>query len=128
MVVGGFCELAPDGRLHNSSALVDGDGVRAVYRKLHLWGEEPRWFVPGDKAAPIVETRHGRIGLGVCYDIEFPELTRGLGLAGADLIALPGELATRSVATRRAADSPLPRRDHRVPEQGLRGRVRPVRH
>ncbi len=89
VVVGGFCELAPDGRLHNSSALVDGDGVRAVYRKLHLWGEEPRWFVPGDDPAPVIDTRHGRIGLGVCYDIEFPELTRGLGLAGAELITLP---------------------------------------
>ena len=89
VVVGGFCERAPDGRLFNSSALVDGDGVRAVYRKLHLWGEEPRWFAPGDRPAPVVQTRHGRIGLGVCYDIEFPELTRGLALAGAELIALP---------------------------------------
>ncbi len=89
VVIGGFCEQGPDGRLHNSSALVDGGGVRAVYRKLHLWGEEPRWFHPGDAPAPVVETRHGRIGLGVCYDIEFPELTRGLGLAGAELIALP---------------------------------------
>ena len=41
------------------------------------------------RPAPVVETRHGRIGLGVCYDIEFPELTRGLALGGADLIALP---------------------------------------
>jgi 5-aminopentanamidase len=89
VVIGGFCELDPDGRLHNSSALVDGAGVRAVYRKLHLWGEEPRWFAPGDQPAPVIETRHGRIGLAVCYDIEFPELTRGLALAGADLIALP---------------------------------------
>ena len=89
VVVGGFCELGADGRLHNSSALVDGDGVRAVYRKLHLWGEEPRWFAPGDQPAPVIETRHGRIGLAVCYDVEFPELTRGLALAGADLIALP---------------------------------------
>ena len=89
VVVGGFCELGADGRLHNSSALVDGDGVRAVYRKLHLWGEEPRWFAPGDRPAPVIETRHGRIGLAVCYDVEFPELTRGLALAGADLIALP---------------------------------------
>jgi 5-aminopentanamidase len=89
VVVGGFCELAPDGRLHNSSALVDAGGVRAVYRKLHLWDEEPRWFEAGDHPAPVVETRHGRIGLAVCYDIEFPELTRGLALAGADLIALP---------------------------------------
>jgi predicted amidohydrolase len=89
LVVGGFCELAPDGRLYNSCALVDGDGVAAVYRKLHLWGEEPRWFSPGEEAAPVVDTRFGRIGLAICYDIEFPELTRGLALEGADLIALP---------------------------------------
>jgi predicted amidohydrolase len=89
VVIGGFCERAPDGRLFNSSALVDRDGLRAVYRKLHLWGEEPRWFSAGDQPAPVIDTRHGRIGLAICYDIEFPELTRGLALAGAELIALP---------------------------------------
>ncbi len=89
LVIGGFCELAPDGRLFNSSALVGADGVIAVYRKLHLWGEEPLWFIPGDEPAPVINTRHGAIGLAVCYDIEFPELTRGLALAGADLIAIP---------------------------------------
>jgi 5-aminopentanamidase len=89
VVVGGFCELADDGRVFNSAALVEASGVRAVYRKLHLWGEEPRWFQRGEEPAPVVETRHGRIGLGVCYDIEFPELARGLALDGAELIALP---------------------------------------
>ncbi len=89
LVIGGFCEIAPDGRLFNSSALVGGDGVLAVYRKLHLWGEEPRWFAPGQDPAPVVTTRLGRIGLAVCYDLEFPELTRGLALEGAELIALP---------------------------------------
>ena len=89
LVIGGFCELAPDGRLFNSSALVDSSGVLAVYRKLHLWNDESRWFEPGERPAPVVETRYGRVGLGICYDIEFPELTRGLALAGADLIALP---------------------------------------
>lgn len=89
LVVGGFCERAPDGRIYNSCALVDGEGVVAVYRKLHLWGEEPTWFSPGEEPAPVVDTRYGRIGLGVCYDLEFPELTRGLALEGADLIALP---------------------------------------
>src|SRR5579859_4439112 len=46
LVVGGFCELAPDGRVFNSSALVDSTGVVAVYRKLHLWADEQRWFAP----------------------------------------------------------------------------------
>jgi predicted amidohydrolase len=36
-----------------------------------------------------VPTRYGSIGLAVCYDLEFPELTRGLALQGAELIALP---------------------------------------
>ena len=89
LVIGGFCERAPDGRLFNSAALVDRDGVRAVYRKLHLWDQESRWFVPGEEPAPVVGTRHGRIGLAVCYELEFPELTRGLALEGAELIVLP---------------------------------------
>ncbi len=89
LVVGGFCELADDGRVFNSAALVDGSGVLAVYRKLHLWDREQLWFARGEQPAPVVETRYGRIGVAVCYDIEFPELTRGLALAGAELIALP---------------------------------------
>jgi predicted amidohydrolase len=89
LVIGGFCERAPDGTIYNSSALLDGDGVLAVYRKLHLWGEEARWFSAGEEPAPVVDTRYGRIGLAVCYDLEFPELTRGLALQGAEVIALP---------------------------------------
>ena len=89
VVIGGFCELGGDGRVFNSAAVVDGGGVLAVYRKLHLWNDEASWFTPGEEPAPVVSTRYGRIGVGVCYDIEFPELTRGLALGGADLIALP---------------------------------------
>lgn len=89
VVVGGFCEQGSDGQLYNSAALVDAGGIQAVYRKLHLWDREKLWFTRGEEPAPVVETRHGRIGLGVCYDIEFPELSRGLALEGADLIAFP---------------------------------------
>jgi 5-aminopentanamidase len=89
LVVGGFAELAPDGRVFNSAALTDGSGVLAVYRKLHLWNEESRWFAAGEEPAPVVATRFGRIGLAVCYDLEFPELTRGLALQGAQLLAVP---------------------------------------
>jgi predicted amidohydrolase len=89
LVIGGFCERGPDGRLFNSVALLDGSGVLAVYRKLHLWAQERRWFAAGEQKAPVVQTRYGRIGLAICYDIEFPELPRGLALQGAELIALP---------------------------------------
>ena len=89
VVIGGFAELADDGRVFNSAAVVDGEGVLAVYRKIHLWHDEASWFIPGEDPAPVVDTRHGRIGVGVCYDMEFPELTRGLAVAGAELIVLP---------------------------------------
>ncbi len=89
IVIGGFCELGSDGRVFNSLALVDSSGVLAVYRKIHLWDREVLWFTPGEEPAPVVDTRHGRIGLGICYDIEFPELTRGLALQGAELLAFP---------------------------------------
>lgn len=89
VVVGGFCELGDDGLLYNSAAVVDGSGVVAVYRKLHLWDREHLVFEPGREPAPVIETRVGRIGVGVCYDLNFPEVARGLALAGAELVALP---------------------------------------
>lgn len=89
VVVGGFCELGDDGLLYNSAAVVDASGVRAVYRKAHLWDREKLVFTPGSAAPPVVETAHGRIAVMVCYDLEFPEWTRTAALAGADLIAVP---------------------------------------
>jgi predicted amidohydrolase len=89
VVVGGFAERAGDGALHNSAAVVDGGGVRAVYRKTHLWDREQEWFVAGDVLPPVVETAPGRIGVAICYDLEFPEVTRQLAVAGAELIAVP---------------------------------------
>ena len=89
VVVGGFVEAGDDGLLYNSAAVVDASGVLAVYRKLHLWDREKLVFEPGRDPAPVVETRVGRIGVGICYDLYFPELVRGLALGGADLIALP---------------------------------------
>jgi predicted amidohydrolase len=89
VVVGGFCELGEDGRLYNSAAVVDGNGVVAVYRKIHLWDREQLFFEPGSEPAPVVETRVGKIGVCVCYDLNFPEVARGLALGGADIVAVP---------------------------------------
>ncbi|MCU1529853.1 MAG: Nitrilase/cyanide hydratase and apolipoprotein N-acyltransferase [Frondihabitans sp.] len=92
VVVGGVCERDDAGRLRNSVVVVDAAGVRAVYRKLHLWGSERELFVAGDAPAPVVETAVGRIGLAVCYDLWFPEQTRGLALSGAEILAVPANL------------------------------------
>jgi 5-aminopentanamidase len=89
VVVGGFCELDPDGLVRNSAVLVDGDGVRAVYRKAHLWDREGLAFTPGSESPPVVDTAFGRIGVMVCYDLEFPEWVRIAALEGADLVCAP---------------------------------------
>jgi predicted amidohydrolase len=89
VVVGGFCELGEDDRLYNSAAVVDANGVVAVYRKIHLWDREQLFFEPGSEPAPVVETRVGKVGVCVCYDLNFPEVARGLALAGADIVAVP---------------------------------------
>jgi 5-aminopentanamidase len=89
VVVGGFCEAGDDGLLYNSAAVVDGRGVQAVYRKIHLWDREQLFFAPGVESAAVVETAVGRIGVAVCYDLNFPEVARGLAVAGADVVAVP---------------------------------------
>ena len=89
VVVGGFCELGDDGKLYNSAVIVDADGVQTVYRKVHLWDREKLFFEPGDRPPPVLDTAVGRIGLMICYDLEFPEMSRMLALAGAELIAVP---------------------------------------
>ena len=87
-IVGGFCEHEGD-RLYNTAILVGPEGLTGHYRKLHLFDREKLIFEPGDKGLPIVETPLGRVGLCVCYDLRFVEVTRALALQGADVIAVP---------------------------------------
>ena len=89
VVVGGFAEAGDDGRVYNSAAAVDASGLRAVYRKVHLWDREPEAFTPGTAPPAVLDTPHGRIGVMVCYDLEFPEWVRAAALAGAELLCVP---------------------------------------
>jgi predicted amidohydrolase len=89
VVVGGFAELGDDGHLYNSAAVVGGSGVLAVYRKVHLWAREKLVFEPGAAQPPVVETPVGKIGVLICFDLEFPEFPRSVALRGAELIAAP---------------------------------------
>jgi 5-aminopentanamidase len=89
VVIGGFAERGADGVVYNSAAVIDGGEMIGVYRKCHLWDQEKLWFAPGTEPPGVFDTRHGRIGVLVCYDLEFPEMTRTVALKGADLIAVP---------------------------------------
>ena len=87
-IIAGFPEAAGD-RIYNSAAVVDRTGLRGVYRKAHLWDSENAVFDRADDLPLLVDTEHGRIGVMVCYDVEFPEWVRAVALAGADLLCAP---------------------------------------
>ncbi|WP_432250141.1 carbon-nitrogen hydrolase family protein [Streptomyces sanyensis] len=77
--------------VHNSAQLIGPDGARlANYRKTHLFGcFEQEHFTPGDRPVVQAELDGVRIGLLICYDVEFPENVRSHALAGTDLLLVP---------------------------------------
>ena len=89
VLVFGCAELAEDGTVYNSAALLEYDRVPVVYRKTHLWDAEHLFFTPGGEAPPVAETRVGRVAMMVCYDAEIPEMTRSVALRGAELLTVP---------------------------------------
>ena len=89
--VAGFAERHR-GRFYNSAMLVGRSGVRAVYRKLHLFEREQDWFSPGDLPLAVHRVGPARVGLLICFDWRFPEVARALALMGADLLAHPSNL------------------------------------
>ncbi|RNF34165.1 carbon-nitrogen hydrolase family protein [Paracoccus methylarcula] len=89
-VLTGFPERA-GGVVYNAGILLDADGSPVVgFRKTHLYGEADRaMFTAGDRLAPVVVFRGWRVGFAICYDIEFPELTRCHAQAGAEVVLCP---------------------------------------
>ncbi len=103
-IVGGICELGADGLLYNTALVVDAGGVRAVYRKAHLWDAEKLVFTPGADPPPVIETAGTSLAVMVCYDLEFPEWARLPALAGARLLCVP---ANWPAAPRPAGERPM---------------------
>jgi predicted amidohydrolase len=90
-VVGGFPELTERG-VFNAAFVVGPDGLLGTYRKVHLFHEEKRWFLPGDGGFPVWELGPVRLGVLICFDWCFPEAARSLAMAGAQVIAHPSNL------------------------------------
>lgn len=80
--------------LFNTVVMVDADGSRmGVYRKSHIPDgpgyTEKYYFSPGDTGFRVWDTKHGRVGVGICWDQWFPEAARAMALQGAECILYP---------------------------------------
>jgi N-carbamoylputrescine amidase len=81
-------------RYYNSVAVADADGaILGVYRKSHIPDGpgylEKYYFRPGDTGFKAWPTKHGTIGVGICWDQWYPEAARAMLLEGAEILLYP---------------------------------------
>jgi N-carbamoylputrescine amidase len=88
---------------YNSLAMIDDAGqVMGVYRKSHIPDgpgyTEKFYFRPGNTGFKVWETRHGRIGIGICWDQWYPETARAMMLMGAEILFFPTAIGDEPAA------------------------------
>src|SRR5574337_1672077 len=94
-VVGTFYEKSPKvNRVYDTSFLIDKTGnLVTSYRKIHLYDalgfKESSKLYPGSSVARPVNSAVGKIGMMICYDLRFPEMSRILASSGSEILVVP---------------------------------------
>jgi predicted amidohydrolase len=94
-VVGSFYEKSDKkNHVYDTSFVIDKSGkVVSTYRKIHLYDalgfRESDKMTPGSKIAKPVKTSIGRVGMMICYDLRFPEMSRMLASSGSEVLVIP---------------------------------------
>lgn len=89
-LISGMTEAHPSipGTLYNSAVLITPKGeIGGVHRKVHIPGYEKHYFIPAN-TNDVFETEIGTIGIGICYDNQFAELSRNYALKGAEILVM----------------------------------------
>jgi predicted amidohydrolase len=86
LIPGSVCELGTNGEVFNTALVFSPDGnLAGSYRKIFPW-RPFEWSTPGDRMVTVDMPHIGRVGLSICYDAWFPEVSRHLAWMGAELI------------------------------------------
>ena len=85
----GMYQVKEDGKLYNSVLVFDRTGkITFSYDKNFLAGSEQDYLTPGN-SFPVWNSEFGKIGLGICWDMQFPETARSYALQDADMVLCP---------------------------------------
>jgi predicted amidohydrolase len=94
-VVGSFYEKSrKKNRVYDTSFVINKSGkVISTYRKIHLYDalgfRESDKMISGSKITKPIQTSIGKIGMMICYDLRFPEMSRSLAVAGSEILIAP---------------------------------------
>ena len=78
--------------LYIGAYVIESNGkIIGEYQKSFLWGREQNYFIHGKRDYTPIDTSLGKLGILICYDIEFPEPSRILAMQGAEVIIVPSE-------------------------------------
>ena len=94
VAIASLFEKRAAGVYHNTAVVIDADGsLLGIYRKIHIPDDplyyEKFYFTPGDLGFKAWNTRHGKIGVLICWDQWYPEAARLTALRGAEIIFYP---------------------------------------
>jgi len=94
VIVASLFERRAPGVYHNTAAIIDADGsLLGLYRKMHIPDDphyyEKFYFTPGDLGFRAWQTRHGKIGVLICWDQWYPEAARLTAMHGAQVLLYP---------------------------------------
>lgn len=88
VIMGSMVEKEKE-KYYNTSVFISPEGdILGKYRKIFLWHPEKNYVERGHEI-PVFKTKFGTIGIEICWDLAFPEITRELALKGADIVFCP---------------------------------------
>jgi predicted amidohydrolase len=100
-IVGGSMPVYADDRLYNAAFLARRDGTWDVQYKLHVTPDEASyWGMNGGDELKVFDTDVGKVGVLICYDVEFPELPRLMAERGMRILFVPYWTDTRNAYLR----------------------------
>lgn len=89
-IIAGSMPEVRNGKVYNVSYILQRNGMQDSVSKIHITpSEEYEWHIQGGDSIKVIETDAGKIGVQICYDVEFPEMTRKLADEGMQILFVP---------------------------------------